>query len=159
METETAVFGAGCFWGVQDIFDDTPGVVATEVGYSGGTTDNPTYEDVCSHTTGHAEVVRVEFDPTKISYEGLLDVFWKLHDPTQVNRQGPDVGDQYRSVVFTFDEKQQSIAQNSKKALEESGKYEEPIATLIEPAQDFYPAEEYHQHYFKKRGIKGVCHS
>jgi peptide-methionine (S)-S-oxide reductase len=155
---DTAVFGAGCFWGVQEAFEKVDGVESTQVGYSGGSTEDPTYEDVCSGTTGHAEVIKVEFDPAVVSYEELLDVFWSIHNPTQVNRQGPDVGEQYRSVIFVSSEDQKKYAQKSKEKLEKSGKYSDPIATAIEPAKDFYPAEDYHQHYFKKKGVSGVCH-
>ncbi len=154
---ETATFGAGCFWGVEAAFRRLEGVVDTEVGYSGGHTENPTYEDVCSHTTGHAEVVRVTFDPSRVSYRDLVGHFWKIHDPTQVNRQGPDIGDQYRSVIFYHSEEQRRVAEQSKAALEASGRLRKPVATKIEPAKPFWRAEEYHQRYYEKRGISAGC--
>jgi len=154
---ETATFGAGCFWGVEAAFRNVEGVLETAVGYSGGHYDNPTYKDVCSGRTGHAEVVRVKFDPERVTYGGLLEVFWKIHDPTQVNRQGPDVGYQYRSVVFFHLPAQEKGAGESKKALEESGKYSRPIATSIEPAAKFWKAEQYHQRYLAKKGLAS-CH-
>jgi peptide-methionine (S)-S-oxide reductase len=157
MTTEKATFGAGCFWGVEAAFRQMRGVVATAVGYEGGTLDKPTYQDVCSHTTGHAEVVEVDYDPSRIGYDDLLAVFWENHDPTQLNRQGPDVGDQYRSVVFYHSPEQQAAALASKAQLEQSGKYRRPIVTLIEPATAFYRAEEYHQQYLEKRGLSS-CH-
>ena len=147
-----ATFGAGCFWGVEAAFRQLEGVTATRVGYSGGHSESPTYEDVCSHTTGHAEVVEVTYDPERISYEELLDVFWRKHDPTQLNRQGWDVGDQYRSVIFVHDEEQRAAAERSKSELDASGRYRKPIVTAIEPAQTFYVAEDYHQQYLEKRG-------
>ena len=150
--TEKATFAAGCFWGVEAAFRQIEGVMSTRVGYSGGQTDNPTYEDVCSHTTGHAEVVEVTYDPEQVSYEELLDVFWRKHDPTQLNRQGWDVGDQYRSVIFVHDEEQRAAAERSKAELDASGRYRKPIVTAIEPAQTFYVAEDYHQQYLEKRG-------
>lgn len=149
--TTRATFAAGCFWGVEDTFRHTEGVVGTRVGYTGGHADEPTYQQVCSDTTGHAEAVEVSYDPEKISYRELLDVFWRLHDPTQVNRQGPDVGSQYRSVVFTHDEDQARDAKESKQAAE--GRLGEPVATEIVPADTFWEAEEYHQQYFEKQGI------
>ncbi len=145
--TELATFGAGCFWGVEADFRQIRGVVATQVGYEGGHTENPSYRDVCSHTTGHAEVVQVEYDPARVSYDDLLKVFWENHDPTQVNRQGPDVGDQYRTVIFYHTPEQQAAAQASKERLEAEKKYRRPIATQIVPAETFYRAEEYHQQY------------
>jgi peptide-methionine (S)-S-oxide reductase len=145
-----ATFGAGCFWGVEAAFRQLDGVMKTEVGYEGGTLDRPTYEDVCSHTTGHAEVVEVTYDPERISYEELLDVFWRKHDPTQLNRQGWDVGDQYRSVVFVHDEEQRAAAEDSKER--EQANWRRPIVTVVEPAQTFWPAEDYHQQYLEKRG-------
>jgi peptide-methionine (S)-S-oxide reductase len=151
METK-ATFGAGCFWGVEAAFRQVEGVTATEVGYAGGHTDNPSYEDVCSHTTGHAEVVQVTYDPERVSYDELLDVFWGKHDPTQLNRQGWDIGDQYRSVIFFHDEEQREAAERSKAELDASGRYRKPIVTKIEPAPAFYPAEEYHQRYLEKQG-------
>jgi peptide-methionine (S)-S-oxide reductase len=151
-----ATFGAGCFWGVEAAFRQVEGVTRTEAGYEGGTLENPTYEDVCSHTTGHAEVVEVTYDPERVTYEELLDVFWKKHDPTQLNRQGWDIGDQYRSVIFFHDEEQRRTAEISKSGLEEARVYPRPIVTVIEPAQTFYPAEDYHQQYLEKRG-RATC--
>ena len=145
-----ATFGAGCFWGVEAAFRQLDGVTRTRVGYAGGALENPTYEDVCSHTTGHAEVVEVTYDPEKISYDQLLDVFWGKHDPTQLNRQGWDIGDQYRSVIFFADEEQQEAAVRSKGR--EQVNWSAPIVTQIEPAQTFYEAEDYHQQYLEKRG-------
>ena len=150
---QQATFGAGCFWGVEVAFRNTPGVVDAIAGYEGGTLANPTYRDVCSHTTGHAEVVEVTYDPAEVSYETLLDVFWNEHDPTQLNRQGPDVGDQYRSVIFYHTPEQRAEAEASKARLQASGKYRRPIVTVIEPAETFYRAEEYHQRYLEKRGL------
>jgi peptide-methionine (S)-S-oxide reductase len=150
--TETALFAAGCFWGVEAAFRAVPGVTATHVGYSGGTYPNPTYHDVCSGRTGHAEVVQVEFDPAKATYADLLRVFWENHDPTTLNRQGPDVGSQYRSAVFYSTPEQQAAALASKLQLERSGAYKRPIVTEITPASTFYRAEEYHQQYLEKRG-------
>jgi peptide-methionine (S)-S-oxide reductase len=152
-KTELATFGAGCFWGVEADFRQIRGVVATQVGYEGGHTESPTYRDVCSHTTGHAEVVQVEYDPTRVSYDDLLKVFWETHDPTQLNRQGPDVGDQYRTVIFYHTPEQQAAAQASKERLEAEKKYRRPIVTQIVPAETFYRAEEYHQQYLEKRGL------
>ncbi|CCW34341.1 methionine-S-sulfoxide reductase [Chthonomonas calidirosea] len=157
MATEKAMFGAGCFWGVEATFRRVPGVVNTTVGYAGGHTKNPTYEEVCTDLTGHAEVVLVEYDPDRIRYDQLLEVFWNCHDPTQLNRQGPDVGTQYRSVIFTFTPEQQEAAEASRERLERSGKYSRPIVTQILPAPEFYPAEEYHQRYLEKRGLRS-CH-
>ena len=145
-----ATFGAGCFWGVEAAFRQVDGVTKTEVGYAGGTLENPTYEDVCSHTTGHAEVVQVTYDPERVSYDELLEVFWRKHDPTQLNRQGWDVGDNYRSVVFAEDEEQAAAARASLER--EQDRYRKPIVTQIEPAPTFYPAEDYHQQYLEKRG-------
>ena len=145
-----ATFGAGCFWGVEAAFRQIDGVTKTAVGYEGGTLENPTYEDVCGHGTGHAEVVQVTYDPERVSYEQLLDVFWGKHDPTQLNRQGWDIGDQYRSVVFVHDEEQREAAERSKES--EQSRYRKPIVTLIEPAPTFYEAEDYHQQYLEKRG-------
>jgi peptide-methionine (S)-S-oxide reductase len=147
---ETAIFGAGCFWGVEEAFRQLPGVIKTEVGYTGGRTDNPTYRDVCSHGTGHAEVVRVEFDPSLVSYDQLLSIFWEEHDPTQLNRQGPDFGDQYRSVIFTSSDEQREQALASLE--KERPKHRRPIVTQIVPAEPFWPAEDYHQQYLAKRG-------
>jgi peptide-methionine (S)-S-oxide reductase len=151
-KTKQATFAAGCFWGVEEEFMHVPGVLETEVGYSGGHTKNPTYENVCSDTTGHAESVRLTYDPEKVSYEKLLDIFWNLHDPTTPNRQGPDVGSQYRSAIFYHTPEQKTLAERSKEALEKSGKYNDPIVTEIIPAGPFYRAEEYHQQYFHKTG-------
>ena len=156
MRTETATFGAGCFWGVEYVFERVPGVLVTEVGYAGGYTENPTYRDVCSATTGHAEVLKVEFDPALVGYDQLLEVFWAMHDPTQVNRQGPDVGDQYRSVIFTHSDEQQKAAEASRSNAQE--RFSRPIATQIEPAGPFYAAEEYHQRYYDKNGHEPYCH-
>jgi peptide-methionine (S)-S-oxide reductase len=146
-----ATFGAGCFWGVEAGFRRVPGVTGATVGYSGGTLENPSYEDVCTGRTGHAEVVRLEFDPSKVSYEGLLAVFWEMHDPTTPNRQGPDVGTQYRSAVFFHDPEQEASALASKERHEASGKFRDAIVTEITPAQPFYPAEAYHQRYLEKQ--------
>ena len=154
---EKATFGAGCFWGVEAAFRQVQGVTATTVGYSGGRFENPTYKDVCSGHTGHAEVVEVQFDPAVVSYDRLLDVFWENHDPTTLNRQGPDVGEQYRSAIFYHTPEQEAAARASKEALEQSGKYRRPIVTEIIPASTFYRAEDYHQQYFEKRGISH-CH-
>jgi len=154
---EIATFGAGCFWGIEAAFQQVPGVIETAVGYSGGETPNPTYKDVCTDETGHAEVVQVTFDPAKVSYEQLLDVFWKVHDPTQVNRQGPDFGSQYRTAIFVHSPEQEAIAKKSRQSLEASGKLKRPIATEITPAATFYRAEEYHQKYLQKRGVAS-CH-
>jgi peptide-methionine (S)-S-oxide reductase len=145
-----ATFGAGCFWGVEAAFRQVEGVTATRVGYAGGTLENPTYEDVCSHTTGHAEVVEVAYDPDQVSYEQLLDVFWRKHDPTQLNRQGWDIGDNYRSVIFFHDDEQREAAVRSK--AREQSNWAAPIVTQIEQAQTFYEAEDYHQQYLEKRG-------
>lgn len=155
---EIATFGAGCFWGVEELFRTTPGVISTRVGYMGGKTENPTYKEVCTDTTGHAEVVEVTFDPEKISYKDLLNIFWNNHDPTQHNQQGPDVGRQYRSVIFTHTDKQHVWAQESLEQLEKSEVFSDPIATEVIPHQVFYPAEEYHQQYLHKRGGGKMCH-
>jgi len=150
--TEEATFGAGCFWHVELAFGRVPGVVSTCVGYSGGWSEDPTYEDVCTGGTGHAEVVRVEFDPEAVDYKALLEVFWSIHNPTTLNRQGPDVGTQYRSVIFYHTEAQRAAAEASKKALDESGVFEDPVVTEIKPATAFYLAEDYHQKYLEKAG-------
>jgi peptide-methionine (S)-S-oxide reductase len=150
--TEKATFGAGCFWGVEAAFRKIKGVVSTTVGYSGGSSENPTYRDVCSGRTGHAEVVQVEYDPSETSYEELLNVFWSVHDPTQRNRQGPDVGTQYRSAIFFHNAEQEAAAKAAKAQFERSGRYRQPIVTEIVPASEFYTAEEYHQQYFEKHG-------
>jgi peptide-methionine (S)-S-oxide reductase len=152
MTTEKAMFGAGCFWGVEEMFRQLPGVIATAVGYAGGNTEKPTYEEVCSDETGHAEVVEVEFDPAKIKYEKLLDVFFSNHNPTTLNRQGPDVGAQYRSVIFYQSSEQKAQAESAKTVLDQSGKFPRPIVTQIEPAPTFWRAEEYHQKYLQKSG-------
>jgi peptide-methionine (S)-S-oxide reductase len=149
---EKATFAAGCFWGVEAAFREVKGVKGTSVGYSGGHTKNPTYKDVCTDTTGHAEVVQVEYDPAVVSYDELLNVFWQSHDPTQVNRQGPDFGTQYRSAIFFHTPEQGASARASKEKLERSGKFRKPIATEITPATEFYRAEDYHQQYLEKRG-------
>ena len=154
---ERATFGAGCFWGVELTFRQLDGVKDAQVGYMGGDLANPTYEDVCTGSTGHAEVLQVEYNPEKINYEALLAIFWKCHDPTQVNRQGPDVGTQYRSAIFYENEAQRQIAETSRAQLEASGRHSQPIATEISPASEFFRAEEYHQQYLEKRGL-GSCH-
>ena len=154
---EKATFGAGCFWGVEATFRQIKGVKATAVGYMGGKLDHPTYKDVCTDRTGHAEAVEVEFDPAKIRYADLLKVFWENHDPTQVNRQGPDWGTQYRTAIFFHSPEQQAQALASKDELEKSRRYSKPIATQIVPAITFYPAEDYHQQYLEKRGLAS-CH-
>jgi peptide-methionine (S)-S-oxide reductase len=150
-----ATFGAGCFWGVEAAFRRTEGVTGTAVGYAGGDVDNPTYEQVCSHRTGHAEVVQVTYDPEQVPYEQLLDVFWAEHDPTQLNRQGPDIGDQYRSVVFVHDEAQRAAAEDSRERVQ--ARLSRPVVTQIEDAPTFWPAEDYHQQYLEKRGLAS-CH-
>ena len=154
---QTATFGAGCFWGVEETFAQVPGVVETAVGYEGGTLTDPTYKDVCTDRTGHAEVVQVTYNPAEVTYEQLLDVFWNNHNPTQLNRQGPDFGTQYRSVIFYSTPEQREAAEASKAALEQSGKWKRPIVTQIVAAQPFYRAEEYHQRYLAKRGLSN-CH-
>jgi peptide-methionine (S)-S-oxide reductase len=154
---EKATFGAGCFWGVEAAFRELPGVVDATSGYLGGTLDNPTYQDVCSGSTGHAEVVQVSYDPAKVSYEQLLDLFWKIHDPTTLNRQGPDVGTQYRSAIFFHSPEQRMAAERSKQELQASGSFSRPVVTEITPASTFYPAEDYHQQYLAKRGLRS-CH-
>jgi peptide-methionine (S)-S-oxide reductase len=152
-----ATFAAGCFWGVEATFRQLPGVLSTRVGYTGGQLDNPTYKDVCTDTTGHAEAVEVEYDPAKISYDKLLDVFWENHDPTQLNRQGPDFGKQYRSAIFFHDAEQERAAKAAKEALEKSRRFSKPVVTQIVPAEKFYEAEDYHQQYLEKRGL-ATCH-
>ena len=152
MTTAKATFAAGCFWGVEADFRMVEGVTATRVGYIGGRTENPTYKDVCGHGTGHAEAVEVTYDPDRVSYDRLLAVFWEGHDPTQVNRQGWDVGDQYRSAIFFHDDEQRDAALASKQQLETDGVHRKPIATVIEPAVTFWEAEDYHQQYLEKRG-------
>ena len=155
--TEKATFGAGCFWGVEASFREIPGVLEAVCGYEGGEFDNPTYQDVCTDRTGHAEVVEVEFDPAQVSYEKLMDAFWGLHDPTQVDRQGPDYGTQYRTVIFFHSPDQERQARAAKAAVEASGRFKKPIATEIVPAQTFWRAEEYHQRYLERRGLRH-CH-
>jgi len=155
--SEQATFGAGCFWGVEAAFAQLPGVISTAVGYMGGTTERPTYEDVCSDTTGHAEVVQIEFDPEQISYTALVEKFWSLHDPTTVNRQGPDFGSQYRSAIFYHSGEQREQAEASRAAADASGRWPRPIVTEVTPAGTFWRAEEYHQQYLAKRGM-GSCH-
>jgi peptide-methionine (S)-S-oxide reductase len=153
---EKALFGAGCFWGVEDFFRQVPGVSKAVSGYAGGAVQNPTYRQVCSDTTGHAEVVEVTFDPSKVSYATLVDLFFKMHNPTTRNRQGPDFGSQYRSAIFTHGPEQARIAAERLEAAQASGRYKQPIVTVIEPAGTFWPAEEHHQRYFEKHG--GHCH-
>lgn len=148
-----ATFGAGCFWHVEDLFQKTNGVTSTKVGYIGGNLANPTYDEVCTDKTGHAEAVQVDYDPDVVSYEELLDLFWSNHDPTSLNRQGPDIGYQYRSAIFVHDDEQKKIAEKSKEKLENSGIFQKPIVTEITPAPEFYKAEEYHQKYFQKHGL------
>jgi peptide-methionine (S)-S-oxide reductase len=150
---EKATFAAGCFWGVEDAFRQVKGVTTTRVGYTGGTKDEPTYKEVCSSRTGHAEAVEVTFDPEQVSYEKLLELFWSVHDPTQLNRQGPDVGTQYRSAIFVHDDEQRAAAELSKKELEASGRFRRSVVTEIVDAPVFWEAEDYHQQYFAKRGI------
>jgi peptide-methionine (S)-S-oxide reductase len=152
-----ATFAAGCFWGVEATFRQLPGVISTRVGYTGGDFPNPTYKDVCTDRTGHAEAVEVEYDPSTISYDQLLDVFWENHDPTQVNRQGPDFGTQYRSAIFFHSPEQEAAAKASKAKLEKSGRFQKPIATQIVPEATFFEAEDYHQQYLEKRGLAS-CH-
>jgi methionine-S-sulfoxide reductase len=153
----TATFAAGCFWGVEARFADLPGVSSTEVGYTGGTTSSPTYEQVCSHRTGHAEAVRLEYDPDRVSYEELLAAFFGMHDPTQLDRQGPDVGDNYRSAVFFHTPEQEKAAQTAVEQLSESGIFKRPIVTQVVPAPEWWRAEEYHQKYFAKHGRRGCA--
>jgi len=157
MKIETATFGAGCFWGVEESFRTLEGVQETRVGYAGGKTENPTYEDVCGHKTGHAEVVEIKYDSEKISYKELLEKFFSIHDPSQVNRQGPDIGDQYRSVIFTHSREQEKEARNMIEEISQKGLHSDPIATQVQEAPTFYEAEEYHQKYILKKG-GGACH-
>jgi peptide-methionine (S)-S-oxide reductase len=152
-----AIFAAGCFWGVEATFRQLPGVISTRVGYTGGQSANPTYKEVCTDRTGHAEAVEVTYDPAKLPYEKLLDVFWENHDPTQVNRQGPDHGTQYRTAIFFTTPEQEAAARDSKEALEKSHRFSKPLATQIVPAVTFYEAEDYHQQYLEKRGL-ATCH-
>jgi peptide-methionine (S)-S-oxide reductase len=149
------MFGAGCFWGVEAAFRKAAGVTDAAVGYSGGHTDNPTYADVCGHGTGHAEVVLVEFDPSRIGFEALCELFFQIHDPTQLNRQGPDVGDQYRSAIFCYDDDQLATARAVRDRVAASGRFRDDVVTQIAPAATFWPAEDYHQRYFEKQGIAG----
>ena len=155
--TEVATFAAGCFWGVEATFRQIPGVIGTRVGYTGGRVEQPTYKDVCTDATGHAEAVEVTYDPSRVSYDDLLRVFWENHDPTTLNRQGPDVGTQYRSAIFYNSDPQRDAAKASKAAMERSGRFRRPIVTQIVPAEPFWPAEEYHQRYLEKRGLAS-CH-
>jgi methionine-S-sulfoxide reductase len=152
---EIATFAAGCFWGVEAVFAGVDGVVETTVGYTGGDVPRPSYEQVCTGLTGHAEAVRVEFDPDRVGYRELLEIFWENHDPTTPDRQGPDVGDQYRSAVFFHSEEQERVAREVRDSLDASGRYDDPIVTEIAPATDFYRAEEYHQDYYRKHGLVG----
>ena len=153
---EKALFGAGCFWGVEDFFRQVPGVIDAVSGYAGGSAQNPTYKQVCNDETYHAEVVEVTFDPDKVSYSTLVELFFRMHNPTQLNRQGPDFGTQYRSVIFTHGAEQQRIAEEIKARVDASGKWKKPVVTQIEPAPAFWKAEDYHQRYFEKHG--GHCH-
>lgn len=157
MNTQLATFGAGCFWGVEETFRKVDGVVDTAVGYMGGTKDQPTYEDVCTDRTGHAEVVQVIYDPSRVSYTNLLEIFWSNHNPTMLNQQGPDRGTQYRSVIFFHSNDQKREAEESRVHLESSGKWKSPIVTEIVPAASFWRAEEYHQRYLEKQGLD-ACH-
>jgi peptide-methionine (S)-S-oxide reductase len=157
MTEDKATFGAGSFWGVEAAYRQIPGVISTRVGYLGGTMKNPTYRDVCTGRTGHAEVVEVTYDPARVSYDDLLTVFWENHDPTTLNRQGPDVGEQYRSAIFYQNEAQRVAAEASKEEREKAGHYRRPIVTEITPATEFYEAEDYHQQYLEKRGLS-TCH-
>jgi len=152
-----ATFAAGCFWGVEATFRQIPGVISTRVGYTGGSMPNPTYQHVCNDDTGHAEAVEVEYDLARVSYDQLLKVFWENHDPTQLNRQGPDWGSQYRSAIFFHSPEQEAAAKLSKESLDKSGQYRKPVVTQIVPATTFYPAEDYHQQYLEKRGL-ATCH-
>ena len=156
MTQDVTIFGAGCFWGVEWVFRQVPGVLEAVSGYSGGIVDNPTYDMVCSHRTGHAEVTQVTFDPSRVSFDQLLEVFWAMHDPTQVDRQGPDVGDQYRSAIFTHSPEQQAAAEASRQRAQE--RFKRPIATEVRPITMFYPAEDYHQAYYEKNGHEPYCH-
>jgi len=157
MKSEKASFGAGCFWGVEARFREMDGVLETRVGYQGGDHENPSYEEVCTGKTGHAEVVEIQFDPQRLAYEDLLSVFWEMHDPTSLNRQGPDVGSQYRSAIFYHSPEQKMKAEAARQALDRSGQYDRPIVTEISPATAFYPAEEYHQRYLEKKGLSSCA--
>lgn len=152
---EQAIFAAGCFWGVQYYFDQVPGITSTTAGYTGGTTEDPTYEDVISHTTGHAEAVLIEFDPEVVSYETLLKQFFRMHNPTELNRQGPDIGDNYRSAIFAVSDDQYEVAERVRD--EQQANFDQPIVTVIEPAGPFYEAEAYHQKFTERTG-RGACH-
>lgn len=154
---EKATFAAGCFWGVEETYRSLSGVLETRVGYTGGQVESPTYEDVCSGVTGHAEALEITFDNTKIGFADLLRIFWKSHNPTTKDRQGPDIGHQYRSAIFYHSDQQRQIAEQSKEELDKSGKYKNPVVTEIVPAQKFWSAEEYHQKYLMKRGLDS-CH-
>ncbi|MFX0044114.1 MAG: peptide-methionine (S)-S-oxide reductase MsrA [Candidatus Hodarchaeota archaeon] len=156
METHKAIFAAGCFWGVEEKFRKVEGVISTRVGYIGGTFTKPTYKDVCSHKTGHAEAIEITFDPLKVSFDDLLEVFWSIHDPTTLNRQGPDIGTQYRSAIFYIDSEQKEKAIRSKAKLEASKRFKNPIVTQIAPASEFWEAEEYHQQYVEKRKTRFI---
>lgn len=154
-----AYFSAGCFWGIEVVFRHVPGVLDARVGYMGGSTENPIYRQVCTGNTGHAETLQVQYDPSQVSYETLLELFWKIHDPTTLNRQGPDIGTQYRSVIFTTTPEQHRLAIQSKQQLADSKRFSRPVVTEILPAPNFYPAEEYHQRYLEKRGrADDGCH-
>jgi len=157
MEIQKAIFAAGCFWGVEANFRKVEGVISTRVGYIGGSFSEPTYKDVCSHKTGHAEAIEITFDPSKVTYDELLDVFWSIHDPTTLNRQGPDIGTQYRSVIFYINSEQKEMALNSKARLEASKRYKRAIITQIVSASDFWEAEEYHQQYVEKKKKQDFC--
>ena len=154
---KTAVFGGGCFWCIEAVFERAKGVVSVTSGYAGGETENPNYRDVCSGTTGHAEVVKIEYDPSIIGYEELLEVFWKAHDPTTLNRQGADAGTQYRSIILYTDREQREIAEKSKKELEKAGIFKAPVVTEIKELEKFYPAEDYHQDYYQNNSSAGYC--
>ncbi len=154
---KTAVFGGGCFWCIEAVFERAKGVVSVTSGYAGGETENPNYRDVCSGTTGHAEVVKIEYDPSIIGYEELLEVFWKAHDPTTLNRQGADAGTQYRSIILYTDREQREIAEKSKKELEKAGIFKDPVVTEIKELEKFYPAEDYHQDYYQNNSSAGYC--
>jgi len=155
---QTATFAAGCFWGVEAAFRRVDGVLETSVGYTGGSTADPSYQEVCSGRTGHAEAVQIAFDPARMSYAALLDLFWDIHDPTTRNRQGPDIGTQYRSAIFYHGPEQEVAARAAKQRCEAAGRFPRPIVTEIEPAGPFYRAEDYHQQYFEKRGLAATCH-
>jgi peptide-methionine (S)-S-oxide reductase len=156
-KVKTAVFGGGCFWCIEAVFERIKGVVSVTSGYAGGETENPNYTDVCSGTTGHAEVVKIEYDPSIIGYEELLEVFWKAHDPTTLNRQGADAGTQYRSIILYTDREQREIAEKSKKELEKAGIFKDPVVTEIKELEKFYPAEDYHQDYYQNNSSAGYC--